>query len=116
MTSRGLARSWRPWLRGTAIGFPFGACRRAAPRSDLPLLRHREAADQAPRGVRQGRDRGRRRARGRQQRAVAGVLVPLLTLGMPTSATAAILLAAFQNYGLQPGPLLFDRKASWSGA
>src|SRR5262249_61506766 len=34
-------------------------------------------------------------------------LVPLLTLGLPTSATAAILLAAFQNYGLQPGPYLF---------
>jgi len=31
-----------------------------------------------------------------------------LTLGIPTSATAAILLAAFQNYNLQPGPLLFQ--------
>src|SRR5207344_973600 len=40
--------------------------------------------------------------------AAAGVLVPLLTLGLPTSATAAIMLAAFQQYGLQPGPLLFD--------
>jgi putative tricarboxylic transport membrane protein len=39
--------------------------------------------------------------------AAAGVLVPLLTLGLPSSATAAILLAAFQQYGLQPGPLLF---------
>jgi putative tricarboxylic transport membrane protein len=42
----------------------------------------------------------------------AGVLVPLLTLGIPTSATAAILLAAFQNYGLQPGPLLFQTQAT----
>ena len=40
--------------------------------------------------------------------SAAGVLVPLLTLGLPTSATAAILLAAFQNYGLQPGPFLFS--------
>jgi putative tricarboxylic transport membrane protein len=40
------------------------------------------------------------------------VLVPLLTLGIPTSATAAILLAAFQNYGIQPGPLLFQTQAS----
>ena len=39
--------------------------------------------------------------------AAAGVLVPLLALGLPTSATAAILLAAFQQFGLQPGPLLF---------
>ena len=40
--------------------------------------------------------------------AVAGTLAPLLSLGLPTSATAAIMLAAFQQYGLQPGPLLFE--------
>jgi putative tricarboxylic transport membrane protein len=40
--------------------------------------------------------------------SAAGTLVPLLTLGLPTSATAAIMLAAFQQYGLQPGPQLFD--------
>ncbi len=33
----------------------------------------------------------------------------LLSLGLPVSATAAIMLAAFRQYGLQPGPLLFDR-------
>jgi putative tricarboxylic transport membrane protein len=42
--------------------------------------------------------------------AAAGVLVPLLTLGLPSSATAAILLTAFQQYGLQPGPLLFTTR------
>jgi putative tricarboxylic transport membrane protein len=42
--------------------------------------------------------------------AAAGVLVPLLTLGLPSSATAAVLLAAFQQYGLQPGPLLFTSR------
>jgi putative tricarboxylic transport membrane protein len=42
--------------------------------------------------------------------AAAGVLVPLLTLGLPSSATAAMLLAAFQQYGLQPGPLLFSAR------
>ena len=39
--------------------------------------------------------------------SAAGTLVPLLTLGLPTSATAAVMLAAFQQYGLQPGPRLF---------
>jgi putative tricarboxylic transport membrane protein len=38
------------------------------------------------------------------------VLVPLLTLGLPSSATAAVMLAAFQQYGLQPGPLLFSSR------
>jgi putative tricarboxylic transport membrane protein len=38
--------------------------------------------------------------------------VPLLTLGIPTSTTAAILLGAFQNYGIQPGPQLFETSSS----
>jgi putative tricarboxylic transport membrane protein len=36
--------------------------------------------------------------------------VPLLTIGIPTSATAAILIAAFQVFDLQPGPQLFERE------
>jgi len=39
------------------------------------------------------------------------VLVPLLTIGIPTSATAAILLAAFQRYDINPGPQLFEGNA-----
>ena len=35
-----------------------------------------------------------------------GAMVPLLTLGIPGSATTAILLAAFILWGLRPGPLL----------
>jgi putative tricarboxylic transport membrane protein len=33
---------------------------------------------------------------------VTATLIPLLTLGIPTSNTTAILLGAFQNYGIQP--------------
>ena len=40
--------------------------------------------------------------------SAAGVLVPMLTLGLPTSATAAIMLSAFQSYGIKPGPLLLQ--------
>jgi putative tricarboxylic transport membrane protein len=39
----------------------------------------------------------------------SGVLVPLLTLGIPVSATAAVMLAAFQIFNLQPGPQLFEK-------
>ena len=34
-------------------------------------------------------------------------MVPLLALGLPTSATAAVLLVAFQQFDIKPGPLLF---------
>lgn len=40
--------------------------------------------------------------------AEAGSFVPLLSLGIPGSATGAILLGALIMYGLQPGPLLFE--------
>jgi putative tricarboxylic transport membrane protein len=40
--------------------------------------------------------------------AVTATLVPLLTLGIPTSVTAAILLSALQNYGINAGPQLFQ--------
>ena len=34
--------------------------------------------------------------------------MPLLTLGLPTSATAAIMLSAFTSYGINPGPQLLS--------
>ncbi|UTW11397.1 tripartite tricarboxylate transporter permease [Marinobacterium rhizophilum] len=39
---------------------------------------------------------------------VGGSLVPLLTLGIPGSATAAVLLGALMLHDIQPGPLLFQ--------
>lgn len=39
----------------------------------------------------------------------ATALVPLLSLGIPGSNSAAILLGGFLIHGLQPGPMLFER-------
>ena len=39
--------------------------------------------------------------------ATAGAFIPLLTLGLPGSASTAIMLGALFLYGLQPGPLFF---------
>ena len=36
----------------------------------------------------------------------------MLTLGLPTSATAAIMLSAFQSYGITPGPLLLQQQSA----
>jgi putative tricarboxylic transport membrane protein len=43
--------------------------------------------------------------------SAGGSLVPLLALGIPGSGTTAVMLAAFQMYGLQPGPLLFSQES-----
>ena len=46
------------------------------------------------------------------ERGITLIFIPLLTLGIPTSNTTAILLGAFQNYGIQPGPQLFTSSSA----
>ena len=113
MTGEEWRRSWKPWLRGTAIGFPFGAL--PAGGTEIPtflsyFLEKKLAKN--PEEFGKGAIEGVAGPEAANNAAVAGVLVPLLTLGLPTSATAAILLAAFEQYNLQPGPLLFTNSGS----
>ncbi|MGC1506745.1 MAG: tripartite tricarboxylate transporter permease [Sulfitobacter sp.] len=43
--------------------------------------------------------------------AVMGAnLIPLLTLGIPGSVGAALIISAFMIHGIQPGPLLFEQQ------
>ncbi|HJT15331.1 MAG TPA: tripartite tricarboxylate transporter permease [Dongiaceae bacterium] len=108
MTKEEWARSWKPWLRGSFLGFPFGAL--PAGGTEIPTFLSyflEKKMSKKPEEFGKGAIEGVAGPEAANNSAVAGVLVPLLTLGLPTSATAAILLAAFQQYGLQPGPLLF---------
>ncbi|GAA1918523.1 tripartite tricarboxylate transporter permease [Nocardioides lentus] len=105
-------RSWRPWLRGTALGFPFGAVPAGGAETPtfLSYITERKLA-------------GRHHAEGRESfgegaiegvagpeaannASAAGTLVPLLALGLPVTATSAVMLAAIQGYGITPGPTL----------
>jgi putative tricarboxylic transport membrane protein len=45
---------------------------------------------------------------GANNAATGGGMVPLLTLGIPSSAPLAVLLGALMLHGLRPGPLLFQ--------
>jgi putative tricarboxylic transport membrane protein len=117
MTREDWSRSWRAWLRGTAIGFPLGVL--PAGGAEIPtFLSYAIEKRLAPKPEEfgQGAIEGVAGPEAANNAAAAGVLVPLLTLGLPTSATAAVLLAAFQQYGLRPGPLLFDSQPElvWS--
>jgi putative tricarboxylic transport membrane protein len=104
-------RSWKPWLRGTAIGFPFGAM--PAGGAEIPTFLSyvtEKRLSKHPEEFGKGAIEGVAGPEATNNASAAGVLVPLLTLGLPTSAVAAVLLAAFQQYGIQPGPLLFERE------
>ncbi len=104
-------RSWRPWLRGTALGFPFGAL--PAGGAEIPtflsyvtekrLSKHKEEFGK-------GAIEGVAGPEAANNASAAGTLVPMLSLGLPTNATAAVMLAALVQYGIQPGPLLFEKE------
>jgi putative tricarboxylic transport membrane protein len=104
-------RSWKPWLRGTAIGFPLGVlpCGGSVIPTFLSYSVEKRLSDK-PEEFGHGAIEGVAGPEAANNAAAAGVLVPLLTMGLPSSATAAVLLAAFQQYGLQPGPLLFSSR------
>jgi putative tricarboxylic transport membrane protein len=109
MTREEWRRSWKPWLRGAGIGFPFGAL--PAGGTEIPTFLSyflEKKLTKHPEEFGRGAIEGVAGPEAANNAAVAGVLVPLLALGLPTSATAAILLAAFEQYNLQPGPLLFS--------
>jgi putative tricarboxylic transport membrane protein len=114
MTGAEWRRSWPAWLRGTAIGFPFGTI--PAGGSEIPTFlsyaTERKLSKHSQEFGTQGAIEGVAGPEAANNSAVTATLVPLLTLGIPTSVTAAILLSAFQNYGLQPGPQLFQTSSA----
>jgi putative tricarboxylic transport membrane protein len=113
MTRADWKRSIPAWLRGTLIGFPFGSI--PAGGAEIPTFLSYSTERKLSKYPKEfaaskgkGAIEGVAGPEAANNASATGSLVPLLTLGIPTSATAAILLAAFQNYNLQPGPLLFQ--------
>jgi putative tricarboxylic transport membrane protein len=109
MSKEDWKRSWKPWLRGTAYGFPIGAL--PAGGAEIPTFLSyytEKKLSKNPEEFGHGAIEGVAGPEAANNASAAGVLVPMLTLGLPTSATAAIMLSAFQSYGINPGPLLLQ--------
>jgi putative tricarboxylic transport membrane protein len=102
-------RSWKPWLRGTVYGFPFGAL--PAGGAEIPTFLSyvtEKRLSKHPEEFGKGAIEGVAGPEAANNAAAAGTLTPLLAMGLPTNATAAVMLAAFTSYGIQPGPQLFE--------
>ncbi|OAB88826.1 tripartite tricarboxylate transporter TctA [Janibacter melonis] len=100
------------WLRGTGFGLPFGIIPVGG--AEVPTFlafglekRLDNKRDEPEFGT--GAIRGVAAPEAASNATTGTAMGALLTLGLPVSATAAVMLAAFQQYGLQPGPLLFER-------
>jgi putative tricarboxylic transport membrane protein len=113
---RDLKRCLPPFLRGTGFGFLFGPLPTGG--AEIPTFLSYSTERRLAKGdARREFDEGLGAIEGvagpesANNASAAGTLIPLLTLGLPTSATAAMMLAGFQQYGIQPGPLLFTNNA-----
>jgi putative tricarboxylic transport membrane protein len=101
---------WGCILRSTGIGYVIGVIPGAGA-SIASLISYNEAkrASAASDSFGKGNPEGVAASEAANNSAVTGALAPLLALGIPGSATAAILIGALMIQGIQPGPLLFVR-------
>ncbi len=105
-------RSWRPILRGTGLGFGLGLVPGGGPVTASFLsyaIERRIARD--PQSFGTGRIEGVAGPEAANNAAVAGGMIPLLSLGIPGNPVTALLLGALVIQGVQPGPTLITEHA-----
>jgi len=100
-------RSWGPWGRGSLVGFVFGLL--PGPSAALSSctsyqLEKKVAKGRAEMGT--GAIEGVAGPEAANNAAATSGMIPVLALGLPFSATLALILAALMIHGIQPGPLL----------
>jgi len=69
-----------------------------------------KASSKEPQSFGKGNLHGIAAAESANSAVVGANLIPLLTLGIPGSVGAALIISAFMIHGLQPGPLLFENQ------
>lgn len=110
-------RSFAPWGRGSMVGFFFGLLPGpSATLSSFASYRIEKSVSKHRDEMGTGAVEGVAGPEAANNAAAVGSLVPLLSLGLPFSATFALMLAAMQVQGIQPGPLLIEQRPDifWS--
>ena len=108
------ARDWvrSRWAiaRGTVLGFFVGVLPGAGPTIATFLSYAVEKrVSKHPQEFGKGAIEGVAGPESANNAAATGAMVPMLTLGIPGSATTAIMLGGLMMWGLRPGPLLFEK-------
>ena len=101
--------------RGSVLGFVIGVIPGAgATVASLMSYSLEKAISRTPEKFGKGAMAGLVGPESANNAASSGAMVPLLTLGIPGSASTAVLLAAFVLWGLTPGPLLMAQKPEFA--
>ncbi|WP_343504735.1 tripartite tricarboxylate transporter permease [Alloyangia pacifica] len=99
---------WKTWLRSSFIGIWIGILPGAGG-SMAAFMSYNEArrASKNPDAWGEGEPEGVAAAETANNADTASALIPALTLGIPGTAVAAVMLGGLLVHGLQPGPMLF---------
>ncbi len=99
---------WKTWARGSVIGIWIGILPGAGG-SMAAFMSYNEAkrGSKNPQAWGEGEPEGVAAAETANNADTASALIPALTLGIPGTAVAAVMLGGLLVHGLQPGPMLF---------
>ncbi|RDL44494.1 C4-dicarboxylate ABC transporter permease [Marinomonas piezotolerans] len=99
---------WKTWLRSSLIGIWIGILPGAGG-SMAAFMSYNEArrASSNPDEWGKGEPEGVAASETANNADTASALIPALTLGIPGTAVAAVMLGGLLVHGLQPGPMLF---------
>lgn len=103
-----MLKFWKTWVRSSIIGIMIGILPGAGG-SMAAFLSYNEArrASDNPEEWGHGEPEGVAAAETANNADTAAALIPALTLGIPGTAVAAVMLGGLLIHGLQPGPMLF---------
>jgi putative tricarboxylic transport membrane protein len=106
-TWKTLPRYWLTFLRSTAIGCWMGITPGGATPASFMSYGIAQRMSKEPETFGKGQIEGVLAPETAAHAAGTSALLPMLTLGIPGSPTAAVLLGGLMIWGLQPGPMLF---------
>jgi putative tricarboxylic transport membrane protein len=110
LTAGDWARSRWAIARGTVVGFLVGVLPGAGPTiASFLTYAMEKKLSRHPEEFGRGAIEGVAGPESANNAASAGAMVPMLTLGIPGSATTAVMLGGLMMWGLRPGPLLFEK-------
>ncbi len=111
------AKIWKTVLRSTGIGTFIGILP-AEGATVASMIGYNEARrwSKTPEEFGNGAIEGIAGSEAANNAATGGAMVPTLALGIPGSATAAVILAGLMVHGLRPGPAMFTEQAGFAYA
>ena len=105
-----LPRYWRTFLRGSFVGFWMGFKPGGATPASFMSYSFAKRFSKHPETFGKGELEGVVAPETAAHAAGVAAMLPMITLGIPGSPTAAVMLGGLIIWGLQPGPMLFKER------